>query len=167
MYQPMPLDPAACAVGVTEAAKLLEFLLQGGNLPAYYPPGIVLQPGETALGEAIANWDEFTELEYEYTTSRSMFAWGSPAFVAGALIANAIGEAQDRREAQRLAALAAAQWRFQGVPRMIITSQRVLVQHPTGHGWVSLWHGALVGFWPQMTDCQLLLEYSDCAPTRL
>ena len=165
MNQPM-MDPEACAVGHSEAAKLLDLFIRGGNLPAYYPPGIVLQPGEFGLGEAVANWDEFTELEYEYRSERSMFAWGSPAFVAGALIANAIGEAADRREAQRLAALAAAQWRWQGQPRLVLTNQRLLVQHTT-RGWASFWHGALVGFLPQVEGFLLLLDYADCAPVRI
>jgi hypothetical protein len=86
--------------------------------------------------------------------------------VASALIANAMGEAADRREAQRLQALAAAQWRWQGQPRLVLTSQRLVVQHPT-RGWASFWHGALVGCMPQVDAFLLLLDYSECAPVRL
>lgn len=160
-------SPEAHEAGLQEARQLYERLCRGDKLPPYYPAGIVLQSGETALGEILAEFSHYVELEVQYPAPRSMFVMGSPAFMAGALLGKLFSDAADRREAARLAALAAPQWRIIGFPRVILTDQRMLAHFPERYEQVSFWHSGLAGFTPSMTRFSLELVYSECPPVRL
>lgn len=160
-------SPEAHALGLQEAHLLYERLSRGDRLPPYCPEGIVLQPGETALGEIWAEFSRYMELQVQYPGHRSMFVMGSPAFMAGALLGKLFSDAADRREAARLAALAAPQWRIIGFPRVILTDQRMIAHLPARYELTSFWHGGLMGFTPSMAQFSLELVYSDCPPVRL
>jgi hypothetical protein len=160
-------SPEAHALGLQEARQLYERLSRGDRLPPYYPEGIVLQPGETALGEILAEFSRYMELEVQYPAPRSMFVMGSPAFMAGAMLGKLFGDAADRREASRLAALARPQWRIMGFPRVALTDQRMITHFSGRYELTSFWHGGLVGFTPSTTQFSLELVYSDCPPVRL
>jgi hypothetical protein len=160
-------SPEAYALGLQAARQLYERLSCGGRLPRYQPEGIVLQPGETALGEIVAEYSRYMKLEVQYPAPRSMFVLGSSAFMLGALLGKLFSDAADRREAARLAALAAPQWRITGFPRVVLTDQRMIAYFPEQYDLVSFWHGGLVGFTPSMTQFSLELVYPDCPPVRL
>jgi hypothetical protein len=160
-------SPEAHALGLQEAHQLYERLSRGDRLPSYRPEGIVLQPGEAALGEILAEFSRYMELKVQYPARRSMFVMGSPAFMAGAMIGKLFSDAADRRQAARLAALAAPQWRIMGFPRVVLTNQRMIAHFSERYELTSFWHGGLVGFTPSMTQFSLELVYSDCPPVRL
>jgi hypothetical protein len=160
-------SPEAHALGLREAHQLRQRLSHGDRLPGYRPPGIVLQSGETGLGEIWAEFSRYMRLEVQYPVRRAMFVMGRPAFMAGAMIAKLAFDAADRRAAARLRTLAAPQWRFMCYPRVILTDQRMIAYVPERHELASFWHGALVGFAPNLTQFSLELAYSDTDPVLL
>jgi hypothetical protein len=112
--------PEEHSLGMVEAGLLKAGLEQGERLPTYNPQGIVLQPDESAFREIVAEYSRYLELSIQYPVRPSLFVMGSPAFMAGAMIGKAFGDAADRREARRLAAEAAPQWKFLGFPRVVL-----------------------------------------------
>jgi hypothetical protein len=126
----------------------------------------VLEPDEGAFREIVAEYSRYLELPVQYPVNRSMFVVGSPAFMAGALIGKAFSDAADRRDARRLATLAAPQWRFLGFPRVILTNQRFLIYVQDQYQWLSFWHSGLQEY-RQHGDFGLELLYPDCAPVLL
>jgi len=159
--------PAAHAEGLAEAGFLHARLERGERLPTYHPAGIVLQPDEGALGETVAEYSRYLELSVQYPFRRSLFVMGSPAFMAGAMIGKLFGDAADRRQARRLAAEAAPQWRFLGFFRVILTDQRLMVYVQNEYQWLSFWHSGLQEFRPRLADFALELLYPDCAAVLL
>lgn len=155
------------AAGIQEAHQLYERLSRDDGLPPYQAEGIVLQPGETALVGMVAEFSRYMALEVQYPASRSMFVMGTPAVMAGALLAKVFFDAADRREATRLAVRAAPQWRIISSPRVILTDQRMIAYLPAQNELTSFWHNALVGFTPDMTQGSLELIYSDTPAVRL
>src|ERR1700751_3607844 len=140
--------PEDCARGLEEAGLLQARLQRGERLPIYHPPGIVLQPDEGALGETVAWYFRYLELSVQYPVRPSLFVMGSPAFMAGAMIGKVLGDGADRRQARRLAAEAAPQWRLLGFFRVILTNQRFMVYVQNQYQWLSFWHSGLQEFRP-------------------
>jgi hypothetical protein len=153
-------------LGAIEAGLLKAGLERGERLPTYRPPGLVLQSDEGAFREIVAEYSRYYELSVQDPVSPSMFVMGSPAFMAGALIGKAFSDGADRREARRLAALAAPQWRFLGFPRVVLTNQRFLIYVQARYEWLSFWHSALQEY-RQRGDFALEMLYPDCAPVLL
>jgi Domain of unknown function (DUF1707) len=158
-----PFGPEAHSEGWAEAVGLFRRLAQGQELISHQPPGLMLEPGEGALGEVVAEYSRFSEMTVPYT-QRSTFALGGPVFVAAALIGTAATNAAARRAAERQAA---PQWRFEGFPRVILTSRRLLVHRPANYQWLSFWHRGLFEFGPELRTYSLYLGYPDCAPVML
>lgn len=158
--------PEEHTLGTIEAEFLKAGLQRGERLPTYNPPGIVLQPDESAFREILAEYSRYLELSVDYQVRSSLFVMGSPGFVAGAMIAKAFGDAADRREARRLAEEAAPKWRFLGFLRVILTNQRFLVYDEDQYQWLSFWHSGLQEY-RQRPDFGLELLYPDCAPVLL
>jgi hypothetical protein len=158
-----PFGPEAHASGWEEAALLLRRLTAGEELVSYAPPGLVLEPGEGALGEAVAEYSRFYGMNVPYS-QHSTLALGGPVFVAAALIGTAVGNAAARRAAERQAA---PQWRFDGFPPLILTNRRLLIRHPGDYQWLSFWHAGLLEFGPEVQAYALYLGYPDCAPVML
>ena len=91
------------------------------------PSVIRLQPGERALATGQA--ERFTmrapgDGSYRHN---STFAFGGPAFVAGTLAANAIGNANRRNNAARAAM---PRWMPDGFGEVTVTTRRVQFVHP-------------------------------------
>jgi hypothetical protein len=158
--------PEEHTLGTIEAGLLKAGLDQGERLPTYRPPGLVLQPDEGVFREVVAEYSHYLELAVQYPVRPSMFVMGSPGYIAGALIGKAVSDAADRREARRLAALAAPQWRFLGFPRVVLTNQRFLIYVQDQYQWLSFWHSGLQEY-RQREDFGLELLYPDCAPVLL
>jgi len=158
--------PEQHTLGTIEAGLLKAGLERGERLKTYRPPGLVLQPDEGVFREVVAQYSRYFELPVQYPVSPSMFVMGSPAFMAGALITKAFSDAADRREARRLAVLAAPQWRVLGFPRVVLTNQRFLIYVQTQYQWLSFWHSVLQEH-RQREDFGLELLYPDCAPVLL
>ena len=158
--------PEEHTLGMIEAEFLKAGLERGERLPTYHPPGIALQPDEGAFREIVAEYSRYFELSVQYPVRPSLFVMGSPAFMAGALIGKAFSDAADRREARRLAAEAAPQWRFLGFARVILTNQRFLVYAQDQYQWLSFWHSGLQEY-RKRADFGLELLYPDCAPVLL
>ena len=158
-----PFGPEAHAEGWAEAIGLFRRLTQGQDLISHQPPGLMLESGEGALGEVVAEYSRFSGMEVPYR-QRTTFALGGPVFVAAALIGTAAGNAAARHAAGRLAA---PQWRFEGFPRVILTNRRLLVHRLADYRWLSFWHRGLFEFGPELGTYSLYLGYPDCAPVML
>jgi hypothetical protein len=161
-----PFGPEAHALGMVEAELLKVGLERGERLPTYDLAGIVLQSDESAFREIVAEYSRYLERSVQFPVRPSLFVMGSPAFITGAIIAKAFGDAADRRAARRLAVEAAPQWRFLGFPRVILTNQRFLVYAEDQYKWLSFWHSGLQEH-RQRPDFGLELLYPDCAPVLL
>jgi Domain of unknown function (DUF1707) len=158
-----PFSPEAHSEGWSEAIGLFRRLTQGQDLISHKPPGLMLESGEGALGEVVAEYSRFSGMEVPYR-QRSTFALGGPVFVAAALIGTAASNATARRAAERQAA---AQWRFEGFPRVILTNRRLLIHRPADYQWLSFWHRGLFEFGPELQAYSLYLGYPGCAPVML
>jgi Domain of unknown function (DUF1707) len=160
---PGPFSPEAHSEGWSEAVGLFRRLTQGQELISHQPPGLMLESGEGALGEIVAEYSRFYGMQVPYT-QRSTFALGGPVFVAAALIGTAASNAAARHAAERQAV---PQWRFEGFPRIILTGRRLLVRRPADYQWLSFWHRGLFEFGPELRTYSLYLGYPDCAPVML
>jgi hypothetical protein len=161
-----PFGPEAHTQGIADAEILRARLQRGERLPTYHPTGIVLRPDEGAFRETVAEYSRYLELSVQYPVRPSLFVMGSPAFLAGAMIGKTLSDAADRREARRLAAQAAPQWRVLGLLRVILTNQRFLVYAEDQYQWLSFWHSGLQEYRPR-ADFGLELLYPDCSPVLL
>jgi hypothetical protein len=128
-----PFGPEAHYTGWSEAVGLFGHLMRGGEPAPYSPPGIMLEPGEDAFGEIVAEYSRFFGMNVPYT-QRSTFAIGGPVFVAAALIGTAASNSSARRAAQRQAA---PQWRCEGFPRTLLTNRPLLVHSPIDYQWLT------------------------------
>ena len=158
-----PFSPEAHSEGWGEAIGLFRRLTQGQDLISHKPPGLMLESGEGAHGEVVAEYSRFSGMQVPYR-QRTTFALGGPVFVAAALIGTAASNAAARRTAERLAA---PQWRLEGFPRVILTNRRLLVHRPADYQWLSFWHRGLFEFGPELRAYSLYLGYPDCAPVML
>jgi hypothetical protein len=158
-----PFGPEAHAEGWAEAFGLFRRLAQGQELVSHQPPGLMLESGEGALGEVVAEYSRFSGMQVPYQ-QRTTFALGGPVFVTAALIGTAASNAAARRAAERLSA---PQWRLEGFPRVILTNRRLLVHRPADYQWLSFWHRGLFEFGPELRAYSLYLGYPDCAPVML
>lgn len=158
-----PFSPEAHAEGWGEAIGLFRRLTGGQDLISHRPPGLMLEPGEGALGEVVAEYSRFSGMEVPFR-QRTTVAPGGPVFVAAALIGTAASDAAARRTAERMAA---PRWRFEGFPRVILTNWRLLVHRRADYQWLSFWHRGLFEFGPELGAYSLYLGYPDCAPVML
>jgi hypothetical protein len=158
-----PFSPEAHYEGWSEAMGLFRRLAQGQELFSHQPPGLMLESGEGALGEVVAEYSRFSGMTVPYQ-QRTTLALGGPVFVTAALVGTAASNAAARRAAERQAA---PQWRFEGFPRVILTNRRLLVHRPADYQWLSFWHRGLFEFGPQLRTYSLYLGYPDCAPVML
>src|SRR5262249_25813099 len=94
-----PFGPEAHHAGWSEAFTLFCRLRRGESPASYHPSGLVLEPGEGAFGEIVAEYSRFYGMDVPYT-ERSTFAYGGPVFVAAALIGTAMSNTAARRAAE-------------------------------------------------------------------
>ncbi|PSK66701.1 hypothetical protein B0E53_01342 [Micromonospora sp. MH33] len=152
-----PAVDTSWADGRDAARRTLEFLALGGQ------PGSVPTPG--FLTEEPVHLDARLHYARHYGTTvtyqqTSALAFGSAAFVTGALLANAVGNSSARSRAERLAR---PQWREHQPTRMVLTPTRTWC-HSFGR-WLSFDHAAVREY--HLDAHGVVLLFADSEPLRL
>ncbi|WP_018350352.1 hypothetical protein [Longispora albida] len=160
MSKANPLD-AALNDGWVSACRLYEHLATGGDVPVLPPSALRLQPNEIRYGDAILGYSRLYGMNVTYNQSNS-FWFGSTAFVAAGMAADAIGNASARRKAE---AMAAVQWRDHAHVRTSLTSERFLCDY-MGR-WLSFWHNGVVEFACDLSRWSFVLRYEVGEPLML
>lgn len=137
-------------------------LLAGKTLRGFTPASPFLEPGETAFIDAQCEYARFYGQNVTVNTGSS-FAFGSPAFVAGAMVTRAITNAAIVSSAKKQAA---AQWRDTQLARTIVTDRRVMV-HVQGMHWLSFYYSAVVDLVPVFEQDVALFQFANAEPLRL
>jgi len=147
--------------GWASACQLYGHLHAGGELAALPPGAVRLNPGEVAYGDALLGYARYygTTVTYE---RNSMFLFGSAAFVAAGLAANAVVNSSAK---QRAAAQAAVQWRDHATVRTILTNQRLMCDY-RGR-WLSFWHEGVTEFQGDVAQWLFVLRYQVGEPIML
>jgi len=126
------------------------------------PPGALrLDPGEVGYGESVAGYARFYGMDVTYRQNSS-FWFGSAAFVAAGLAADAIGNASARNRAQRMAA---SQWRDHAHVRTMLTNRRLLCDYQ--NQWLNFWHEGIIEFAFDAPSWSLVLRYQSGSPLML
>jgi hypothetical protein len=127
------------------------------------PPPVVTAPGFLGPGpvhlDVAFSFARYRGMDVTYSRS-STFAYGSPTFVAGAMIGNMIGNGAARRRAE---ALARAQWREIGVARVVLTATTTWCA--VDGRWIAFDHEAVMEYTVQGASC--VLTFADSEPLRL
>ncbi|WP_349879519.1 hypothetical protein ABIH81_06770 [Micromonospora sp. HUAS YX12] len=152
-----PAVDTSWADGRDAARRTLEFLAQGGQ------PGAVPAPG--FLTEEPVHLDARLHYARHYGTTvayqqTSAVAFGSPAFVTGALLANAVGNSNARSRAARMAS---PQWRDHELTRVVLTPTRTWC-YSFGR-WLSFDHTAVMEY--HLDPHGVVLLFADTEPLRL
>ena len=147
--------------GFERAADLRERLAAGSQPVRLQVWDVMLEPDETLLMDAPLQYSRWYGTDVDYTHT-STFAVGRPAFVAGALVGSAIGNAIARSNA---VSAARTRWREQQSCRTLVTDRRVLCR--TSDQWLSFYYGGVVASHPDVLGATLILEFSDTAALRL
>ncbi|MEV4481689.1 hypothetical protein [Micromonospora coxensis] len=152
-----PAVDTSWADGRDAARRTLEFLAQGGLPGAVPAPGFLT--GEPVFLDARLHYARHygTEVSYQQT---STVAFGSPAFVTGALLANAIGNSNARSRAVRMAS---PQWRDHEFTRVVLTPSRTWC-YSFGR-WLSFDHTAVMEY--HLDPHGVVLLFADTEPLRL
>ncbi|MFY1618762.1 hypothetical protein [Micromonospora sp. WMMD736] len=156
LLKPPAID-TSWADGRDAARRTLEFLALGGQ------PGPVSTPG--FLIEEPVHLDAQLHYARHYSTTvtyqqTSALAFGSAAFVTGALLANAVGNSSVRSRAERLAR---PQWREHQLTRVVLTPTRTWC-HSSGR-WLSFDHAAVMEY--HLDAHGVVLLFADSEPLRL
>ncbi|MFD6661146.1 hypothetical protein ACFWDK_02070 [Micromonospora chalcea] len=159
LFPPPAVSPVSTAWtdGIDAARRTLEFLSQGGQ------PGSVPAPGfftdEPVYLDAQLHYARHygSTVSYQQT---STVAFGSTAFVTGALLANAVGNASARSRAERLAR---PQWREHQLTRVMLTPTRTWC-HSFGR-WLSFDHAGVLEY--HLDHHGVVLFFADTEPLRL
>lgn len=156
-----PALDAALQAGWASACQLYEHLLGKGDLTALPPGALRLNPGEVGYGESLLGYARFYGVNVTYHQSNS-FWFGSAAFVAAGLAADAIGNASARNKAQRMAA---SQWRDHAQARVMLTNRRLFCDYQ--NDWLSFWHEGVVEFACDLSQWSFVLRYQVGNPLML
>lgn len=156
-----PEVDAASQAGWTSACQLYAHLLGGGTLAALPPGALRLDPGEVGYGESVAGYARFYGMDVTYRQNSSLW-FGSAAFVAAGLTADAIGNASARNRAQRMAA---SQWRDHAHVRTMLTNRRLLCDYQ--NQWLNFWHEGIIEFAFDAPSWSLVLRYQSGSPLML
>jgi hypothetical protein len=143
-----------------QAAIQLYLHLSAGGAPQPVRSSVMLADGPVYLDTGF-QYARFYGQTVEYT-SRSTFAFGSPLFVATAMLAGAAANAADRRRAE---ILAAPQWREHSVVRTVLT-QRSTWCSVQGR-WLSFEHDAIVEYGVDPAAAACLFTFFSSEPLRL
>lgn len=138
-----------------QATQWCEALMRGDRLPAFENFNLNLEPGEQVFDQYRAKYARFYGQNVTYQTG-GVFAMGSPLFVAGAMIGSAVGNANARAQAQRVAA---AQWREIQYVDVMVTDRRLII--PVGGRTLSFYFNAVTAFFPEIDAMTLTLDFGD------
>lgn len=151
--KPDPGLEAALREGWSSACQLYEHLLAGGDPVELPPSALRLNQEEIPYADAVVGYARFYGMNVNYQQS-SGFWWGSAAFVAAGMAADAISNSSAKRKAE---AMAATQWRDHAHSRAVLTNQRILADFRGS--WLSFWHEGVVEFQGDVAQWLIVLRY--------
>ncbi|MEV4821863.1 hypothetical protein [Micromonospora sp. NPDC049274] len=152
-----PAVDTSWADGRDAARRTLEFLAQGGQPGAVPTPGFFTE--EPVYLDARLHYARHYGAAVTYQQT-SALAFGSTAFVTGALLANAIGNSSARSRAERLAR---PQWRDHELTRVVLTPSRTWC-YSFGR-WLSFDHTGVIEY--HLDAHGVVLLFADSEPLRL
>lgn len=127
-------------VAALNDARDLAAGLRGGDVPIGIPHGYDgMRDGEVVLAHGPLAVGRFRSKYVEYNVP-GFFAFGSPGFVLGATLGNAVARSNARRRAEREAA---PQWRYFPPQHHILTNQRLLSCLDGQWEWIELPHASV------------------------
>ncbi|MGC4895539.1 hypothetical protein [Micromonospora sp. DT31] len=156
LVPPPPVD-TTWADGCDAARRTLDFLSAGGEPDAVPAQGFLTD--ESVHLDARLHYARHYGSAVTYTQT-STVAFGSTAFVTGALVANAIGNSSARSRAERMAR---PQWREHQLARVVLTPTRTWCQ--TGGRWLSFHHSGVLEY--HLDQHGVVLVFGDTEPLRL
>ena len=140
-----------------ETAQQLYARLSSGQAPPVVTSGFLID--ETVHMDVPFLYARYYGMNVTYGQT-STLAVGSPLFVAGAMVGNAIGNASARSQAARLAA---SQWREHCHPRVVVTSTATWCC--VNGKWLRFDHAAVVEY--SLDGAACILSFTDAEPLRL
>ena len=152
----------AFATGWEHGVWVRRTLIQKELPPEISVWGLVPWSGERFFLDGTAAFSRFYGTNVAYTQS-NVFAFGRPAWVAGALIGNAIGNSVSRSRAQHAAA---SQWREHQSVRVLVSNQRIVCQ-VAGRGWMPFAYSAVTAIYPDPEHFNVVLEFDSAEPLSL
>ena len=123
--------------------------------------GVVLRPGDRLLFDLQTLYARFYGGSGQYTHTSGLFL-GSPAFVIGGLAATTMA---NRRARTAAAYEAQPRWREQQHTRLLVT-EFGLVCECQGQ-WLRFDYAAITGFYPDLVNYGVGLDFDTCAPLAL
>lgn len=151
--KPEPGLDAALQEGWASACQLYEHLAGGGEPVALPPSALRLNHDEVPYADAVVGYARFYGMNVTYQQSNS-FWWGSAAFVAAGMAADAIGNSAAKRRAE---AMAATQWRDHAHVHAVLTDKRILADYQGN--WLNFWHEGVVEFQGDLGQWLIVLRY--------
>lgn len=136
-------------------ASALKGALMRRELPPEIPVwSVVPWAGERFFLSGGLGYTRYYGTDVVYGQS-SVVAFGRPAWVAGALIGNAIGNSISRSRAQ---ATAATQWREHQQVEVVVSNQRIAC-NVAGRGWLSFEFASVTAIYPDPEHFTVVLEF--------
>lgn len=144
------------------AREYAQWLRSGGEQPRLGITGVLLQQGEVAHFESVADYARFYGGSGQYTRDGGFFL-GSPAAVLGFV---AVTAAVNTSRRNRAIADAQPTWRELQPTPIIATNLRILCAVGS-QGWLSFWFNGLSELYPDPTNWSLTMVYPEVEPLRL
>lgn len=160
---------AAQARRVELSAQWWEYACRSARLhrDGHPPPeiavhGLILEKTERALLMTNATYTRRYGSNGTYYR-QSIFAFGHPAVVAGALAGTALVNSARKRAAQQAAQVS---WRDQQEVDVLVTDRRLFC-NTRQRGWMSFWFNSVAELYPNLDDWSLTLGFRSATPLRL
>lgn len=152
----------AFAAGWAHGIWVRKTLIQKELPPEISIWGLVPWQNERFFLDGTADFSRFYGMNVAYTQS-NVIAFGRPAWVAGALIGNAIGNSASRTRAQQAAR---TQWREHQAVRVLVSNQRIVCQ-VAGRGWLTFAYSAVSAVYPDPEHFNVVFEFDSAEPLSL
>lgn len=153
---PVPDHVRAAEEGF-QAAVSLYGILAAGHRPL--PVASPFVDGAPAFLDATLGYARYYGMDVNYTTG-GRFAFGSPGFVAGAMLAGMAADAATAAQARRMAQ---AQWREHTTSHVVVTATTTWCA--IGGRWLRFDHDAVMEYLPAADS--LIMTFADVEPVRL
>jgi hypothetical protein len=147
--------------GWQAAHELAGRLIQGWQPTPLHVWGVVLAPGERLNFDLQAGYARLYGGSGQYTHTTGMF-WGSAGFMAAGYALTALSNSQARAAAARQAQV---RWREHQHTRVLVTDRRLLCE--LGGRWLSFYYNCSHGFYPDLMQYGVVLDFRDTAPVAL
>ncbi|MEV0392167.1 hypothetical protein [Polymorphospora rubra] len=154
---PAPATDLAWAEGRDAGPRILAHLARGGQPTTVHAPGFLTV--EAVYLDVLLRYARHYGVSVTYTQT-SAVAFGSAGFVAGAMLANAIGNSSAKYRAERIAR---AQWREHQVARVVLTPTATWCN--VSGLWLRFDHAAVMEY--HLDNFGAALIFADCEPLRL